>query len=371
MTTEVETDPEAENSTHLQMFDLELRMYQHKDHSMKPGLFTHDHGCGKPIRKRNQHAWKANFTSSRQHTIQADMIVNAKAAFLISCIMQGSINAQEFLRYRESLDVPSLPGDRGLEEVVFVIPIVPILIIICICYCCVMNKKNESAGRAPTNAISTKRIPSSTLLLATGAAMKSSPKQAVGVNFTGTDHAQISSFYDNSVFKGSGLVPGMKVVSVNNTIARSAVEARQIVQGISDGPVTILAHSAGFFGATDDLVTATVSKKAPGQSSGVVFKTYPSAPSMVYLSKIDSSTSPFVHTDVAEGMEMVAVNNTPVQSVSQAAELTRQAFPLVTFLARRPVGGVKAHVFAGDVASTKYPVLTATPRQEDEESVDC
>jgi hypothetical protein len=134
----------------------------------------------------------------------------------------------------------------------------------------------------------------------------------------------------------------MKIVSINNIPISSA---HQAVATLSAAPdvVTIVAHSAGYYGSTDNLVTATIVKDRPDQPMGISYKRdvghgpivlgmFPTTSLRLRSSNPSSNPS---SSDVTPGMEVVTINNIPLRSNAQAAEVTRSAFPLVTILARR------------------------------------
>ena len=245
--------------------------------------------------------------------------------------------------------MPNAPEDRDLQQPADMILLTPFFIILqltvfLICGCLLgegergqRQRAAEEVTNTPQHAIvpnvSTTSGAASIPILITATAPKFCASQTVGVNFTGTDHAKVSSMDGDSIFKETRLVPGMKVVSINNVAVNSKIEALRLIRESSD-IVTVLAHDPGYYGQTENLLSATIRKELPDQSNGVAFKTHPSAAGKVIISRVEAR-SPFIHTDIAIGMEIVAINNAAVQSATRAAELTRQVFPLVTLLARR------------------------------------
>jgi hypothetical protein len=173
--------------------------------------------------------------------------------------------------------------------------------------------------------------------LVTAAATKLTPESNCGVFFVGTDYAQITRILSDSIFSGTELDRGMKIVSVNNIPISSAQQAlASLCAAAPDMVTTIVAHSAGYYGSTENLVTATVTKEWPDQLVGINYEQEVSQgpirlgafPATSLLLRSPNSCL------LTLGMEVIAVNNIPVQSIAQAVEVTRSAYPLVTILAR-------------------------------------
>jgi hypothetical protein len=262
---------------------------------------------------------------------------------------------------------------RGMQEIV-VEPIIPIILIVCCCLCCCfycLNQQQEQQEKdrvrasAGTSAVQPMMIQSSTASrimpkhelfalpprLVTAAATKFAPESRCGVDFVGTDYAQITRILSDSIFAGTDLEPGMKIVSINNIPIHSTQQAVATLRAALD-LVTIVAHSAGYYGSTDDLVTATIVKDRPDQPMGISYKREvghgPVVLGMFPATSLLLRSSNPSSSDVTSGMEVIAVNNIPVRSNVQAAEVTRLAYPLVTILARQRMAAVA--VFAEPVA---------------------
>jgi hypothetical protein len=215
----------------------------------------------------------------------------------------------------------------------------------------------QAALRRTTAIIGPEGLPRSRLV--TAAATKVSPEARCGMVFVGTDHACITRILSDSIFHGSELEPGMKIVSINNIPIHSNTQAAEALTAAKD-VVTIVAHSAGYYGSTDDLVVATVKKDLPYQAIGVVYKKEGShgpvrLGAFGESSLFRSSSSPHGN-DLTVGMQVITINNIPVLSVAQAGSVTRSAFPLVTILARRTAAVAVLAEANGDV--TAEPVVS-------------
>lgn len=210
-----------------------------------------------------------------------------------------------------------------------------ILLIICIA-CGLLKKKEELTAekRAAAKAGSTVVVNDSEPKLVTAAATKPSPHSSTGVGFVrNTDYAKISRITDDSIFKETALTPGMKVVSINNRRVNSGDHAVQVIKE-TPSTVTILAHAAGYFGSTESFVTATARKEYPDQVVGVIYLSKKDKHSENTGLKHIAETSLFAGSDLAPGMEVVAINNVKVRSAIHAQTLTMESFPFVTILAR-------------------------------------
>lgn len=189
--------------------------------------------------------------------------------------------------------------------------------------------------------------------LVAATASKFSPTAPTGVVFVaGTDYAKISRITDDSIFRDTELRPGMKVFSINNISINSGAHAKDVIASCGT-TVTMLAHTAGYFGNTENLVTATACKEQPGQTVGIVYKKEVGGSRMVLKSISESSL--FTNSELSPGMELVAINNVKVLSATHAKNLTVEAFPQVTILARRNKAVAVAVNPSDDV-----PVATAT-----------
>jgi hypothetical protein len=257
--------------------------------------------------------------------------------------------------------------------------VVPIFLLILLC--CVMKQQernrqqqqqqhlDQPAAVAPAAVLRTttagpitgpEGLPRSRLVTT---ATTKSPAARCGMGFVGTDHACITRILSHSIFHGSELEPGMKIVSINNLPIHSNTQAAEALTAAKD-VVTIVAHSAGYYGSTDDLVVATVRKTLPYQAIGVVYKKEGShepvrlgafGESSLFRSS-SSSSSPH-DNDLSAGMQVVTVNNILVSSVEQAVSVTRSAYPLVTILARRSAA-VAVLAEANGVVVTAEPVVS-------------
>jgi hypothetical protein len=235
------------------------------------------------------------------------------------------------------------------------LPIIPVVLAflgLC-CYCQKQEQWQQQAETAAQRRVVQEAIQSSSTpriiskqgrvvpsppRLVTAAATKFAPQSRCGVAFAGSDYAQITRILSDSIFAGTELEPGMKIVSINNIPIHST---HQAVATLSAAPdvVTIVAHSAGYYGSTDNLVVATIVKDRPDQPMGISYKRdvghgpivlgmFPTTSLLLRGSNPSSS-------DVTPGMEVLTINNIHLRSNAQAAEVTRSAFPLVTILARR------------------------------------
>jgi hypothetical protein len=241
------------------------------------------------------------------------------------------------------------------------LPIIPVVLVLI--WCCWWYRRSEAQEQrqqqgtpvrtsAGTSAVQPMMIQNSTAAsriiipkqellvlpprLVTAAATKLTPESNCGVFFVGTDYAEITRILSDSIFSGTELERGMKIVSVNNIPIHSTQQALASLCAAAPDMVTIVAHSAGYYGSTENLVTTTVAKEWPDQPVGITYEQEVSQGpirlgSFPATSLLLRSPNSFLLTP---GMEVIAVNNIPVQSIAQAVEVTRSAYPLVTILVR-------------------------------------
>lgn len=296
------------------------------------------------------------------------ILTSSATSFFLQLLVGTSQAIENSLRgyYKESLsknfyssDGQELEGGlltsfhRGLQESVVVIPVLPIVIII-ILICCLRNKQNQPTQQQATPATPTMEVVNrGQPKLVTASATKISSDALVGVSFVaGTDYAEISRINHNSIFRNTELLPGMKVVSINNISINTGAHAKQVIAA-SKSFVTMLAHTAGYFGNTENFVTATACKEQPDQKVGVVYQKEDGSGRI--LLKRMTVTSMFANGDLSPGMEVVAINGVTVLSAVHAKILSVEAFPILTILARRS----KAVAVVVD-PSDDIPVATAT-----------
>jgi hypothetical protein len=208
---------------------------------------------------------------------------------------------------------------KSYKLILLMIPVVlALLLFLCYCQQQELRQKGAPVSAAPRIIPKPGLVLPPSPRLVTAAATKFAPQTRCGVAFVGTDFAQITRIDSDSIFAGTELEPGMKIVFINNIAIHSTQQALATLRAAPD-VVTIVAHSAGYYGSTENLVTATIVKDRQDQPMGISYKRddghgpirlgmFPATSLLSRSSSNPSSSS----SDVTPGMEVVTINNIPV-----------------------------------------------------------
>lgn len=138
----------------------------------------------------------------------------------------------------------------------------------------------------------------------------------------------ISSIAEGSLFAGTSLKIGHKLVSVNKVscVGLTKVEAIDLLKKAEES-ITIMAEDIGLIGAT-------VKKTSPDAKVGIGLK---EANGEIYISSIYDSGL-FANTDLREDLKLVSVNRTSTKGLNknEAIELFKKAEGEITVMAMLP-----------------------------------
>eukprot|EP00526_Cylindrotheca_closterium_P017177 CAMPEP_0113622500 /NCGR_PEP_ID=MMETSP0017_2-20120614/11532_1 /TAXON_ID=2856 /ORGANISM="Cylindrotheca closterium" /LENGTH=315 /DNA_ID=CAMNT_0000532337 /DNA_START=27 /DNA_END=974 /DNA_ORIENTATION=- /assembly_acc=CAM_ASM_000147 len=185
----------------------------------------------------------------------------------------------------------------------------------------------------------------------TGVAFKESKDQTVGIAFRQElpDHP-VTISKNTGLFANTDLKVGMEVESINGTVVDGLTRLKAIsFIKEAEGKVTVVGK------AVKGGAIAVVFKESIGQKCGIAFKQdVPTDP--VTISRIGEDGL-FVKTDLKVGMQVMSVNNVPVEGLdkTQAIQFLKDAEGKVVVVGAPPTNKPKPAAAAATATATGTP----------------